>query len=55
MHLTTNRIGDEGAKFLADALETNTVRQFIFLSITYLLFAFNIDSYSAESLGEQNR
>ncbi len=55
LDLEYQNIDDEKLKPLANLLKTNTVRQFIFLFITYLPFAFNIDTYSAESLGEQNR
>ena len=48
-------INEEGAKHLARALHSNTVRQVFFLTIIYVSLSFNLDTYHAQSLRQQNR
>jgi nucleoside-diphosphate-sugar epimerase len=50
-----NNICDEGAQHLAQALQNNTVRQFVFLSTVYPPLSFNIDTHHARSCDEQYR
>jgi hypothetical protein len=52
--VTSNNIGDEGARRLAQALENNTVRQLVFLSTTYPSSSFNIDTHYPPSCLEQS-
>jgi len=55
LNLTFNRIGDEGAQFLANALQTNTVRELLYSSITGSPSSFNTDTHNVASSREQYR
>jgi hypothetical protein len=48
LDLWGNEIRLQGAQYLADALQSNTVSHVLSTSITYLS-SFNIDTYQAES------
>jgi hypothetical protein len=50
LHLASNNnISVQGVQYLANALETNTVRESLFLSITYLSLSIETDTYHAKS------
>jgi hypothetical protein len=49
LNLDWNNIGAEGARYLAQALQNNTVRQLVFLSTAYILLFFNVDTKRAGS------
>jgi hypothetical protein len=49
LDLWGNEIRPQGAQYLADALQSNTVSHVLSTSITYLPSSFNIDTYQAES------
>ncbi len=51
----SNYIGDEVAQFLANVLQTNTVREPLHSSITRSPSSFNTDTDNVESWREQNR
>ncbi len=55
LNLTLNKIGDEGAEFLANALQTNTVRELFYSSITRSPSSFTTDTHNVESYIERNR
>lgn len=55
LHLDENKIGDQGAQYLGNALQINKVRQFLHTSITYVSCSLNADTQNAESCQEPNR
>jgi hypothetical protein len=50
-----NEISDDGARYLADALEINTVSQILHSSVTLSLSSSYIDAYNTESSMQQNQ
>jgi len=55
LDLRWEQLGKEGAKFLANALQTNTVRELLYSSITGSPSSFNTDTYNVGSSTEQHR
>ena len=55
LNLYDNKIGSEGALYLANALENNTVRQILLINIYYILRRFEIGSYDTEPLQQPYR
>jgi hypothetical protein len=55
LNLNSNNIGDEGARHMAQALQSNTVSEVLSTSVTYPLLCFDTDTHHAESLREQCR
>jgi hypothetical protein len=53
--LEGNKIGDEGAKFLANASEKNTVRELLYSSITRSSSSFKTDTYNVGSWKQRNQ
>jgi hypothetical protein len=49
LNLCWNKIDAKGAQHLAQALQSNTVRQLVFLSTAYLPLSFNIDTHHAQA------
>jgi hypothetical protein len=49
LDLEGNEIGGEGAQFLANALQTNTVRELLYSSITHASSSLNTDTHNVES------
>ncbi len=49
LYLSSNRITDLGALYLANALQNNTVRHILYLSMIYLLVLYNIGAHDIES------
>ena len=48
LNLAKNQIDAEGAQYLANALQANTVRQFLFLSIIYSPSSLHTDTHNAD-------
>ncbi len=55
LNLQRNEIGDQGAQYLANALQTNTVTQLLYSFITYSQSSLNTDTHNLKSSNEQNR
>jgi hypothetical protein len=55
LDLARNKLGDERAHYLANVLQTNTVRSFLFSLVMYLSFSFDVDTQNLGSLSEQNQ
>jgi hypothetical protein len=55
LDLTKNAIGGEGVQFLANALQTNTVSELLYSSITRSPSSLNTDTHNVESWREQYR
>jgi hypothetical protein len=49
LNVAWNEIGDEGAECLANALQTNTVEELFYSSITRSPSSFNTDTHNVES------
>jgi hypothetical protein len=49
LDLGWNEIGVKGAQFLANALQTNTVRELLYSSITRSTWSFNTDTHNVGS------
>jgi len=49
LDLRGKQLGKEGTKFLANALQTNTVRELLYSSITGSPSSFNTDTHNVES------
>jgi hypothetical protein len=49
LDLGWSNIGDEGAQLLANALQTNTVRELLYSSITHVASSLNTDTHNVES------
>jgi hypothetical protein len=49
-----NNIGDQGAQYLAKALETNKVRKYILSFIASMSLSLNTDAYNVEDWMEWN-
>jgi hypothetical protein len=54
LNLKYSDIGDEGAQFFVNVLRTNTVRPFLFLSISYSSYLFNTDTDFSESFRQRD-
>ena len=55
LDLEYNDLSDRGARYLADALEVNTVRGSLYPSIVHSLFLFHPDAYNINCYPQPNR
>jgi hypothetical protein len=55
LNLGWNKIGGEGVQFLANALQTNTVREPLYSSITRAPSSLNTDTHNVGSCRQRNR